>query len=421
MPPSFRPSPLHAIAAPRSTLPPEEALLLICARREIPESLRQEARALTQRVDWERLVDLARQHRVGSMVYASLKRDFPEAIPAQPLARLREDVLAGTHGNLRLLRELLQLARLLGTHGIRYAVFKGLVINQMVYQDLGIRKCGDIDILVGRGDFLRAKALLQAEGFSQTLSDKAEVQYLQSGLWHEQRQVSIDLHWGLPPRELGIRADRILMRAADITIGGQSLPAFGPEDLLIVLCVNATKEYWNQLLYPYCDIHEFLRSHPGLDWPALFRRARELRCARMVGTALRVMTSLYEAPLPARGETGIPVDERAAKELLRQLFELPPDDSGHAGHSRMLHFFDSTDDYFLGLIDTPLQRLAYRLVHIPLRRHVPEAMGLDLAAPPLGLGWLGPIAKAARIGGAILRKAYRRLKRCVAGPSAKVD
>lgn len=387
--------------------------MLICARREIPEPLRKDANTLAQRVDWGRMVELSLQHRVGAMVYATIKRELAEAIPEQPLAQLKQNALAGTHGNLMLLREMLRIARQLSANRIRFAIFKGLVINQMVYQDLCIRKCGDIDILVSQEDFTRTKALLQADGFSPTLTDKAEVQYLQSGLWHEQRQVSIDLHWGIPPRELGIRADRMLENASEISIGGQPLPAFSPEDLLIILCVNATKEYWNQLLYPYCDIHEFLRSHPGLDWRALFRRARELRCERMVRTALKVVAALFEAPDLAGDSRGTAGNDRAAQELLQQLFDHHPDEGTIISHSRLLYLFDSTDDYFIALIDTPLQRLAYRLLHIPLRRFAPEALGADDTPLPRGLAFLRPAARAARICGLILRKGFQKLKQRV--------
>ncbi|MBK8162850.1 MAG: nucleotidyltransferase family protein [Gammaproteobacteria bacterium] len=344
------------------------------------------------------------------MVYATIKRQLPEAIPEQLLTQLRANALAGTHGNLVLLREMLRVARQLSTCRIRFAIFKGLTLNQMVYQDLGIRKCGDIDILVGQRDFTRVKDLLLADGFSPTLTDLAEVQYLQSGLWHEQRQVSIDLHWGIPPRELGIRADKILENASGIFIGGQSLPAFSPEDLLIILCVNATKEYWNQLLYPYCDIHEFLSSHPGLNRSALFTRARELRCERMVRTALRVVAALYDMAALGGDNRRTMENDRAAQELILQLFDHRPDEGTFISHRRLLYLFDSTDDYFMTLIDTPLQRLSYRLLHIPLRRFVPEALRADDTPLPRGLDFLRPAARAARICGLILRKGYQKMK-----------
>jgi len=394
----------------RHHLSPEETLLLLCARRELPAELQEEASTLARTVDWEQLVDFALQHRVGPMVHAALRKYLSDAVPDVAQARLRQDAIAATQGNLVLLRELLQLARQLSTHGIRFAVFKGLAINQMVYRDLGIRKCGDIDLLVGRQDFARTRALLLADGFAPTLSETVERQCLQSGLWHEQRRVNIDLHWGIPPRELGIRSDLILERATPLIISGQALPAFAAEDMLILLCVNATKEYWNQLLYPYCDIHEFLCSHPDLDLTALRRRAGELHCERMVAAALAVVAALFASPAGVYAVTA-DADERVVRELLYQLFEPEDVESTFISAHRRLYCFTTTDDYFSALIDTPWRRLAYRFFYIPLRRIAPAAIDTDDPPLPRYLSFLQPLATVIMTGGIVMRETWRKLKK----------
>lgn len=390
-------------------LPAEERLMLICARRTHSDDLKTEARTLGQNVNWERLTDLSLKHRVGPIVYASLRTCLGDITPPSSLSRLRQDTLAAVQHNLGLLREAIRIARLFREQGVRYALFKGLTINQMVYGDLSIRKCGDIDILVDPADFLRVKQLLVSEGFSQTLTDQGELQCLQSGLWHEQRNISVDLHWGLPPRELRIRSKLILDHAAPIMLGGQALSAFCRDDLLIALCVNATKEYWNQLLYPYCDIHEFLRSHPDLDPETLLSRARRLRCERMVLTALQTVSSLYQSSVPARFARLAPADSRAKKELIRQIFSPPQHGGAASSHSQLLTQFESTDAYFMALMDTSLQRLIYRAIHVPLRHYVPEAPEPDIIQLPKSLAFLRPIIGALQIGGLLMRRIHRKL------------
>ena len=405
------PFPASERDTPRLSLPPEEALLLICARRELPESLLKEAHVLAQEVDWDRMVELSLAHRVAPIVFTSIKRHLSAITPDRCLDRLKQHVIASTQGNLALLSELLRTARELTASKIRFAVFKGLIINQSVYQDLAIRQCGDIDLLVDQDNFVRARSLLISTGFEPTLTAAEELQCQQSGLWHDQRHVTIDLHWGISPRELGIRADRMLKSLVTVSISGQALPTFHPVDQLIILCVNATKEYWNQLLYPYCDIHEHLRSQPMPDWKSVFRRARELRCERMVRTALRITARLYEmAPIsrPAMHPGDSPA-ERAAEELLHQMFDQNPGDSRPISHTRHLYVFQSTDDYFTALMDTPRQRLAYRLVYLPLRRHLPEALGVDDTRLAPALSFLRPVVRAGRILGLILRRVYGRL------------
>lgn len=345
-------------------LPAEEALLLACARSEMSPIELARARDLAPVVDWYEVERLAREHGVGSLVYPNLKLHFGHEAPAEILDRLKRFSIATTQSNLGLLREVLSTVRELNAHGIECAVFKGLLVNQLSYRNLAIRKSGDIDLLVRKRDYPRAKALFLSQGFQQTLSDKVELLCLQSGLWHEERRLQIDLHWGIPPRELNIGADKIMDRITHVSIGSVKLPSFAMEDVLIILCANAIKEFWNQLLYPYRDIAEFLRGDIALDWESLFERARELKCGRAVAVALAVVDALYEIPLPERVRRELrrePDCARVEQELLRQLFERDTDDSiiiNKNGHH--LYYFDSPASYYEALIDGALKRLEYR-------------------------------------------------------------
>jgi hypothetical protein len=350
----------------RQLLPREEALLLISSRREIPDNLLAAATDLIPNLNWSRFLRLTIEHGVGPIVYKSMKRYFSSAIPAPCLDQLKQNAVANAQNNLAVLGQLLAIAQQLESTGIRFAVFKGLIINQLVYQDLGSRKCGDIDLLIDKRNFSRTKAWFLSQGFQQTLSDNDEAMCLQSGLWQDEHRINIDLHWGIPPRDLGIRANKLLNNPYGISIGGKTIPTFSPEDLLIVLCVNASKEYWNQHLYPYCDIHEFLQSHSNLNWKLIMQRSGELKCARLFGAALGMTKELYESSLPVEIEKYIQANaevQLVVKELRQQLFELDVHNSTLISAKRHLYFFDSTEKYFTALIDSRLHRLIYS--HIP--------------------------------------------------------
>ncbi|MCC6209181.1 MAG: nucleotidyltransferase family protein [Gammaproteobacteria bacterium] len=345
-------------------LPAEEGLLLACARSDMTQAEITRAQTLASDLDWHEVERLAREHGVGTLVYPNLKQHFGHEVPAEILDRLRQLSIATTQSNLGLLRELLSTVRELNSHGIECAVFKGLLVNQLAYRNLAIRKSGDVDLLVRKQDYSRAKALFLSQGFTQTLSDKVELLCLQSGLWHEERKLQIDLHWGIPPRELNIRADKIMERITHVAVGGVNVPSFAMEDVFIILCTNATKEFWNQLLYPYRDIAELLRSGIPLDWRSLFNRARDLGCRRAVTVALAVVETLYGVPLPEQVKRELrrePDCEKVERELLRQLFEQDIDDSlviNKTGHH--LYYFVSSARYHEALIDGALDRLRFR-------------------------------------------------------------
>lgn len=380
-------------------LPAAEALLLACARSELTPAELIRARALAAGVDWHEVERLAEEHGVGSLAYRNLRRHFEDLAPAEMIERLKVLSIATTQSNLGLLRETLATVRELSAQGIECAVFKGLITTQLAYGDFSARRCGDIDILVPESDYPRAKELFLAEGFLATMSDKAEIACLQSGLWHEKRRLKIDLHWGIPPRELGIYAGKILRDGTTTILGGMKIPSFSRDDMFIILCVNATKEFWEQRLYAYCDIREFLLHHADLDWARIASRARALRCERMLMAGLGVVHALYDMPLPAPIAARLretPSVRRVIDELLEQLFNLNPARAIAWGGDRHLYFFQSSPDYFAALIDSPVRRFYYKTVLRHVLSVTPEAEGEDAS-------------RSAHVLMLLLKKLYRKI------------
>lgn len=395
---------------PGQTLTAEEAMLLLCARTRMSESLLDQVYALAPRVDWERFRQLALQQGVASLAYRNLKRDLANAVPEEVLSQLRRHAIDNTQSNLGLIKEMVSVSLQLQAHDIDYAVFKGITVSQLVYRDFSIRKCGDIDLLVRKRDFQRARDLFLAEGFVPTLTDEEEADCLQSGLWHEQRRLQIDLHWGMSPTMLGIRADRIMDRRAEMPIGGTSVDVFSTEDVFISLCVNAVKEYWNQMLYPYCDIHEFLQSDIALNWQSVLERAKALNGRRPLEAALGVVRCLFENTLPPELERRLDPHSpagRVSAELLRQLFEKDWSGSNiiHQETGRHLHYFRSTDEYFIALMDQPMRRFGAR----HLKSFRPRAADRALIKLPDALGFLYYLIRPVRAVGRQARRLTCRL------------
>lgn len=402
----------ESITTFRHELPAEEALLLHCANRTLSASSIAQASNLLREVDWERFLQLSYQHGVAALVFRCLNAHFMALTPDEVVADLRRYVILNTQNNLGLLREIVNTVALLHARRIKFAVFKGLVTAELAYGDLSIRRCNDIDILVAEADHLGVKALFLSEGFEQTLSGKAEFLCIQSGLWHEGRRLNIDLHWGIPPRELGIRAARILKNRSSITVAGKDIPTFAKEDMFIILCANATKEFWEQQLYAYCDINEFLQRHTNLNWKLIVNRARVLRCERLLLSGLGVVKALFDSPLPAEIEarlTGNASVQRVVSELLQQLFDHEIAYSAELRGARHLYYFHTPSDYFATLIDNPAARLTYKAVLRHLLSVMKDAQGNEPMLATSTLELLRTAATSPRILGLVLQKLYRKL------------
>jgi len=274
----------------------DKSLLLVTllARSYHSDSLLDElCKRLNQAPDWEQVAWLIQHHRVSALCLQSLRKIHHQAVPAELLQALQEDCSDSTRNALVLMNALHQLIALIQSQGIEVVSFKGVVAAQLIYGQLSMRNFSDIDLFVRQSDHQRTERLLVENGFRIThRHDDA----FQSGLRDDNKRVNIDLHWGIPPRELNLAFHLLWDEVFSVDINGQAVPTFSLHDTLILTAVNAVKEYWDTRLYRFCDLAELIQRHPQLDWNGLFRRAHQLGSARMLYVALMVAQKQLGAP-----------------------------------------------------------------------------------------------------------------------------
>ena len=149
-------------------IPPEGHLLLGCARIhfDVDESHRIR-RLVEQGLDWSLVRQLAAQHAITPLLHDGLTKACPDAIPVDVLKEVTQDAQKVTQSNERNLDTVLTLLSLFEDNKIPVVPFKGVALALSAYGDLSRRMCGDIDLLVRRVDFWRAKDLLIRQGCMQ--------------------------------------------------------------------------------------------------------------------------------------------------------------------------------------------------------------------------------------------------------------
>ena len=351
----------------------------ILARRHLDGAADRAVRnILAQKIHWQVFFDETLDHGVTALVHRQLRANYSSVVPAQILDRMKQLVLANTQYNLALLRELLALHAELERMQVPHIFFKGLVVAQTVYRDMSLRRCGDIDVLVPPQEFPACKAHFLQQGFVQTLTDKQERDCLQSGLWHEQRQLNVDLHYGIPPLEGRVPVAPLFQNMQRVMMAGQAIPVFGADDMIITYCFNAVKEYWSQSLYHYADLYAMIDA-PSCDPKKLWRAASRLGGRSALLMVISMLHKIYDMPV-----TGFPAPRRgvvrAGRELELRLFA-PKSADPHLHRGKlvvpMLHA-----DYMANLIDNPWRRFRagrgryllpnqadYQLINLPVKFH----------------------------------------------------
>ncbi len=299
-----------------------EAELLICcaAPAETAGRVEQIRRLSGEGLDWDYLLGLAEAHALTPLLYWRLKSHRPEAIPAQ----LAERFGSNTRNSVLLTGALLELLDLFEGEGIRALPYKGPTLAMAAYGNLALRKFLDLDLLIHREDALRARRLLMENGYYSELElrPRREKAYLKAydefGLIGPDGRPLVELHWAVTPYyfSVSLDIDQFWRRAGLVNLGRRVTPTLGDEDLLLALCLHATKHCWTRLSM-VCDI-AWLIAAGKVGWDELLERARRAGSLRMALLGTGLAAHFFEAPVPEKIARQI-ADDNAVQALLTKV------------------------------------------------------------------------------------------------------
>lgn len=287
-------------------MPPELELLLCCARTQLTPACKARICQLVQgKLDWQYLLAAARWHSITPLLYWQLKTVCPQTVPAEIIEQLSVEFSNSLQQNLFLTAQLIKILKKFREQRIVAVPFKGSVLAATLYKNLALRCFRDIDLLIDRKDFFSAQQILEAAGYctKPTLNRRQQQLKLSTNyeqdFFSEELQVSIDLHWGISPPffSFNLPLAELLQTNCFLSLAGNRVPVLSPENSLIVLCINGTKEGWSYL-QRICDISELIGTFPHLDWQELFDKSRQANCLDAVLLGLYLAGELLQAPLP---------------------------------------------------------------------------------------------------------------------------
>jgi len=300
----------------------EFKLLLVCSRTKLCD---QDERLLQQLlasdIDWQQFIELTLRHRTLPLAYFTLKRYGWEYVPGQFQSQLQNAYRRNHFKALMLTAVLVQIKSCFESAGITMVAFKGPTLAMLLYDKVGMRHAGDLDILIAQDDVPKARQLLQSLGYALTkiaTDDRVEKMeptrlYLNQDyeFKHQTKPVRVELHWRFGKSRLHtpLPVDLALQNYQMVTISDKPLPSLASiEDLLAYLCFHGTNHQWFRLFW-LCDIAELVRRYgEQIDWVSLFARAHRQGNHRALSLGLLLAEKLLDAPLPESALRGMQRD-----------------------------------------------------------------------------------------------------------------
>jgi hypothetical protein len=326
---------------------PEVELLLCCARTQIDSITKKKIQTLVkQDIDWSYLIQMSARHGVMPLLYQSLNTVCPQAVPKSVLSKLRNSYHRNAQRNLSLTNELVHLLKLFQENKIAAIPYKGLVLALLLYKNLALRQMSDLDIIVHKEDILKAKDILILNGYQPSLTLKEmgykriykftsvqEAQWLNDPFqweykfYNKDNQQLIEIHWSISAKGsfLGLDSEWYWNSVKSISFAGTSILNFLPEDLLLVLCVNAMKDQWSYLK-GVCDVAALLQAFPEMDWDWVMKQANLLHLERILFLGLLLSYDLLKAKIPVEIQQKIKIDPVVnlyANKVYKYLFYQP--------------------------------------------------------------------------------------------------
>jgi hypothetical protein len=323
---------VEKIVSADSRFSPEVEMVLRCSATAVDVATACRIQSLARgSLDWNQVFSIALRHRTAPLIYRNLSRHCRSEIPADVCERFKQYCQGNARQSLLLTSELLKVLAVIEGEGIPVMPYKGPLLAARAYGDLALRDFIDLDILVHRSDFARAKVVLIAQGYAPLINFTAKQEF--NHLHHEKDypfirrdgRIRLELHWQFTPGYFSLPLDYNLLwsRLERFPIAGRAVRSLPIEDLLVILCVHGTKHRWNRLSW-ICDLAELIRSNPLISWDRILAQTTMLGSGRMLATGLLLASDLLGAELPKRVRTHISHDVVAlsvARQIRCRLFD----------------------------------------------------------------------------------------------------
>jgi len=303
----------------------EHNLIHCIARRETD---RAKLRSLARHdLDWDYTIAIAYAHGLVPLLHKHIPTDL---VPAHILSRLKRESVANSQNILHLIGKQLRVYKLFKENNVAVAIFKGPLLAQMAYGEMSLRQAGDIDLLINRHDFVRARLLLESLGYEMTprltqaqlsshLSNHCEIQFMR-----DEWLTVVDLHWDLAPRTFvfGVKADEVMSRLQSVPLAGTTVETFGTEDLILYQAMHGAKHLWRRLEWISC-LAESIRAATTINWDTLVDRAAKAHATRILALGLRLVEEISDLAIPSAVFASVDRDksmQRMASQIHAQLF-----------------------------------------------------------------------------------------------------
>jgi hypothetical protein len=271
--------------------PEEDLMLLLSVLTPSEENTEKVRKLLGSAVDFEKLIGLAADNGVASLVYKNLTGQTD--VPNRCRDLLRRYYLQTAKSNIINEKETLRLIGLLKDVHVAAIPLKGAIASDVVFGNAGLYPSSDIDILVKPSDLEEVKKVLAANGYEYREQNERDLLAAHYHIIFSNEKHHVEVHWNPAKRYIKITPDFWWEDVSEFEYEGVKVTMLSPERYILYTIFRLFDHGFRPLKY-FLLIAALLNVYRHeLDCARLLSLAKELRMRRLVIFTLEFLREIY--------------------------------------------------------------------------------------------------------------------------------
>ena len=281
-----------------------EFLKIVCTNYVLKNiDLNSKFLTIKENFDWELFYSFANTNKVIPIVYDELKQLENIIIPKKIENNMFFYTKFIIEKNFTYSNELKKLNDVLNTHKIDFVAYKGIILSQYIYQNVGIRPTLDLDIMIKVEDLDKIKNILNLNNYeySKPLS-KNLLKNLKFIIkkYIGDKIVYIDTHWRVSNLLLQMKVgyDEMISEAKLINFYGTKINLLNPEAHFIIIAMHHFGK--NEMsLKQFIDLVVILEKFKDeLNWTKLVMLSKKWKVYKLTLYSLKICQEIINNNLP---------------------------------------------------------------------------------------------------------------------------
>ncbi len=260
--------------------------------------------------DWAAIFKKAVSLNVASLLYKNcIKSKNRDVIPANVLDDFKKMYIKTLLRNTKMNAGFKALMQLLIGNNIDFIPLKGAYLNLKVYEDIGLRLMGDIDLLIKQDTIEKTKIIMLENGwkinrnsYRTKVHDEIDKIVSHHPYILEKDQTIVELHAGIHPtyKSYQVNISDYWQRSQKSTLMNLKSSSLNKTDTLQHLCLHTYNDLLGRKysLKLFVDICEFLiKFEQEIDWNLLQTTCTKYKSLYQVQQTLKICKIYFNAPV----------------------------------------------------------------------------------------------------------------------------